>query len=244
MLLVDRLAELVAVGVEVELADVRDGAHEGVGVAAEAGGAEGDVLADGIGEDHVTGAFPGEVDDGTLPREDAAGGEGDGGGETTVAIGFDGAVVGKELVGGFDPGGGGGAVFGASGLGLWLLGDGGRGGGGDDDAAASTTAAASTACGRSCGCGGVGEAPVAEAVDEAGVDGETFAVDDPPVFRGGEVGSDGFDEAVTDNDGAVFEVGTGDGDDAGVLEDPGAFCLSVEVRRGECEGHQKQHCRA
>ena len=57
--------------------------------------ADRDVLADGRSDDHLAGLFTGEkVDDGALSGEDSARGEGDRGGESGAARGFDAAIGG------------------------------------------------------------------------------------------------------------------------------------------------------
>jgi hypothetical protein len=59
--------------------------------------------------------------------------------------------------------------------------------------------------------------PGAEGIDQAGIDGESFAFDEHGVGRHGDVFADGFDEPVANDYGAFGDDGAGDGYDFRVV---------------------------
>src|SRR6201999_87742 len=71
------------------------------------------------------------------------------------------------------------------------------------------------------------EADVGEGIDQAGIDGESFAVDDPGFLREVHVFADGGDDAVRDDDGAVFDARTGDRNDRGATDSEGLRLASL-----------------
>ena len=58
-------------------------------------------------------------------------------------------------------------------------------------------------------------ADVGKGIDEAGIDDEAFAFDDPSFVGNGGVLADGFDHAARDDDRGIFQAGSGDGYDRG-----------------------------
>ncbi len=203
-LLVHLFGGSIVLGIEIDLANIGDDAHQRTGKAGESGGrGECQVLGHRRCHHHLAGTCTAEVDDRALTGEYALGGEGDGGGESGAAGGLDALIGDIDQVGGPYPAMVGRPVFGAArDRRCRTLRRGGR-------------LRAGPAWRRRLR---FGDAPGAERVDQAGVNGQPFAFDYPGVRRNGEVWTHCFDQAVAHRDRAVRDGQATGRNNAGVLD--------------------------
>ena len=75
------------------------------------------------------------------------------------------------------------------------------------------------------------EPNVGEGIDQAGIHGETFAIDHPGFLRKVDVFADGGNDAVRDDHGAVFDARAGDGHDGGAANGERLRLASLALRR-------------
>ena len=89
------------------------------------------------------------------------------------------------------------------------------------------------------------EQRLSQCVHQAGINGELGAVDDLRILGDGDIGADGLDQSVPDNEVPLFDGRTGQGDDPGVLDSPDAVqvLFGTKGKPGEKEqgyGEKKQ----
>ena len=220
ILFVNRLRQLVMLGIEIDLAHIGDRTHErsriSAATAAEAAVRKRNHLPDRGHDHHVARAVARQTDDATLPRKDIARWERYRGCVAAVACRLDVAVRGENLIRRFVVRDVRRPVFRSA-----------RGGRGnrhrrccnrrryDRGLRSSATTPARGSHRRS---RGVGQAPVTQRVHEAGINRQPFALDHPRIGRRGDVFAYRFDESVANHDRTVFDDGAGNADNARVAQ--------------------------